>query len=381
MSASDNDRLKVVALVRRLTPGGGAERVARDLVAGLDPGRFERILCVSRPPEADDRAVESIAAELRGDGVRIEFLRRRKKYDPFAWWPLLRMLRREQVDVLHAHGFGQNAWATVLGRLAGVPVVIAHEHTWAFSGRALRPIVDRHVVARGSDAILVVSDDSRQKMIDVERIAPDDLLVLHNGIRGLSLGDGRRVRSEFGIDHDAPLIGTVAILRRQKALDVLLRAAVLVRSEVPDLRVLIVGEGSERASLEALIHELELEDTVLMPGLRVDVPDILAALDVAVICSDFEGTPLSVLEFMDAGKPIVATRVGGVPELIDDGLEGILVPPRDEGGLAAAIMELLHNPERARELGARAQARRRRDFDLAGTLRQLEDIYERLHAG
>jgi glycosyltransferase involved in cell wall biosynthesis len=145
--------------------------------------------------------------------------------------------------------------------------------------------------------------------------------------------------------------------------------------------VLIVGEGDERASVEALVKRLGLEEHVLLTGARTDVPDVLAALDVAVLSSDYEGIPLSLLEFMDAGKPIVATNVGGVPEVIENGVHGVLVPPRDETTLAAAVGGLLRDRDRARELGARARDRCRGEFSLDRTVERLQDLYERIHPG
>ena len=111
-----------------------------------------------------------------------------------------------------------------------------------------------------------------------------------------------------------------------------MEAAALVRGGQPELRVLVAGDGAERERLEPLIEELGLADGVLLLGTRSDIPDVLVAADVAVCCSDFEGTPLSVMEYMGAGKPVVATRVGGLPEVVEDGVQGLLVEPRDPAG-------------------------------------------------
>jgi glycosyltransferase involved in cell wall biosynthesis len=362
-----------------LAGGGGAERVARDQLVELDPKRFERVLFVSRPPRPGDWSGE-IVADLQRRGVRVRFLNRRFKYDPFAWWPMFQALRRERVDVLHAHSFGQNAWASLIGRLTSVPAVIAHEHNWAFTGRALRPVIDRELIARCASAMIVVSQEARRRMIEVERIAPERLVLLPNGIRALPPGDGGTVRTELGIGRDDPVIGTVCILRAEKAIDVLVRAAALLVKDLPRLRVLIVGEGDERAVVEALVKQLGLEEHVLLTGARSDVPDVLAALDVAVLSSDYEGIPLSILEFMDAGKPIVATHVGGIPEVIEDGVHGVLVPPRNEAALAGAVGDLLRHPDVAGEMGARARERCRDEFSLDRTVDRLQGLYERLHS-
>src|SRR3954447_25221852 len=155
-------RLKVAGLVREIGPagGGGAERVARNLLVELDAKRFERMLFLSRPP--GDGAGERIVADLRRPRVEVRFLKRRFKYDPLAWWPLLRALRRERIDVLHTHAFGQNAWGSLIGRLTRVPVVIAHEHNRDFTGRALRPVIDRELIARCASTMIVVSAEARR---------------------------------------------------------------------------------------------------------------------------------------------------------------------------------------------------------------------------
>jgi glycosyltransferase involved in cell wall biosynthesis len=171
------------------------------------------------------------------------------------------------------------------------------------------------------------------------------------------------------------VIGAVAVLRPQKALHLLVRAAAELAGEHPGLRVLIAGDGPEREALEALIAELGLGETVTLLGLRRDIPDVLAALDVAVVSSDFEGTPLAVLEYMDAGLPVVATRVGGLPDLIEQGRHGLLVEPGDARALADSVGTLLRNPQRARELGRLGQERRRAEFSIDNTVRTLERMY------
>lgn len=352
--------------------------MARDLLVELDPERFERILFVSRPPR--DRTGEQVVVDLRRRGVDVRFLRRRFKYDPLAWWPLFRALRRERIDVLHTHAFGPNAWGSLIGRWAGVPVVIAHEHNWAFTGRALRPLIDRELIARRAGAMIVVSREARRRMIEVERIPPERLVLLPNGVRTLPSGDGRALRADLGIDSDDPVVGTVCIIRPEKALEVLVEAAALLREDFPRLRVLIAGDGPDRARIEAVAERLGLSGRLHMAGVRTDVPDVLAAIDVAVICSDYEGSPRSVLEFMDAGKPIVATGVGGIPEVIEDGVHGVLVEPRDESALAAALGGVLRDMDLGSEMGIRARDRCRRELSLDRTVESLQGLYEELHS-
>jgi glycosyltransferase involved in cell wall biosynthesis len=282
------------------------------------------------------------------------------------------------VDVLHTHKFGSNLWGTIIGRLARVPVIVAHEHTWSYEGQPLRRLADRAVIARGSSAFVAVSREDQRRMIEVEHVRPQDTIFIPNGIPAPPAASGHDVRAELGIAPDAPVIGTVSVLRPQKALDVLLRATKILVEEFPGLRVLIAGEGDRRLALEELAGELGLEDTVLFLGVRTDVPDVLAALDVAVSSSDFEGSPLSVMEYMEAARPVVATRVGGIPDLIDDGEQGLVVEPQDPAAFAAAVAQLLRDPERARRMGERARERRRTEFDIDVMVRRLEALYEEL---
>jgi glycosyltransferase involved in cell wall biosynthesis len=373
--------LRVVTLVDRLGTGG-AERLAIQTTTRLDPERFDRTLCASRRFDVaiSKRHVANALADLRAADVRVMGLKRTSAKQVWAWWPFYRFLRRERIDVLHAHKFGSNMWGTAIGRLARVPVIVAHEHTWSFEGQPLRRFGDRELIARGSSAFIAVSREDRRRMIEIEHIDPADVMFLPNGIPAPPPPSGADVRAELGIPADAPVIGTVSVLRPQKALDVLLRASRKLADEFPGLRVLIAGEGDRRFALEELAQELGLEDTVLFMGVRTDVPDVLAALDVAVSTSDFEGSPLSVMEYMEAARPIVATRVGGVPDLIDDGVHGRLVEPQDPDAFAAAVADLLRDPAKAAELGQRARERRRAEFDIDVMVRRLEELYVRLRA-
>ncbi len=370
-------KIRVVTLVDSLGTGGG-EQMAVQTTALLDPDRFERTLCVTRTPSEDESPefISASAEKLRLAGVRIIQLRRGSPANLVAWAPLLRMLRSERVDVLHSHKFGANVWAAPLGRLAGVPLIVAHEHSWSFEGRPLRRFLDRELIARGATVILCVSREDRRRMIEIEKIPPDRIVVIPNGIPDLPQPTGRDLRSALGVAPEAPVVGAVSMLRPEKGIDVLIRAAATLKQGFPDLRVLVAGDG-DRATYEALIRSLDLEEAVHLLGVRTDVPDLLDAFQVAVSCSEREGSPLSVIEYMAAARPIVATRVGGVPDLIEDGVHGLLVKPHDPAALAAAIGALLRDPLRAAEMGRRASERQSREFTLQATIARLEDLYER----
>jgi glycosyltransferase involved in cell wall biosynthesis len=374
-------RLKVLQLTDRLGTHGGAEHLTIEIAERLDPQRFESMLCATRfsPGEREKETVTEAAESLERRGVRFLGLNRRTRAHVWAWRDLVSLLRRERVDVIHAHKFGSNIWGVVFGRLCGVPVVVTHEHGWSFEGMA-KMIVDRQLIARGSNAFIAVSREDRRRMIEVERIKPEDTVFIANGIPPLPPPSGRDVRAELGIGAADRVVTSVGFLRRPKTMDVLIEAIAQIVPRFPSLRVLIVGEGNDRPVYQALIDRLGMHDTVKLLGLRSDVPDLLRATDVAVLSTDSEGSPLSVMEYMDAGLPVVGTKVGGIPDLIDDGAEGLLVERRDPDGLAEAIARLLDDPEEARRMGERGRERRRREFDIDVMVRNVEDLYLELYA-
>lgn len=380
-SAESRRKLRVVTLVDGIGLAGGAERLAREVVIRLDPDRFDRTLCVSR--WSDERAAAARAsgalAQLEEAGVEFLGLPRRGTIDLLSWRPLMTRLRSE-VDVLHGHKIGSNVWAAVLGTLARTPVIVAHEHTWSFEGQPVRKLLDRRLIAARADAFLAVSALDRKRMIEIERINPAKVLLVPNGIPDPPPPGASDLRRELRIGNE-PVVGTVCALRPQKALGVLLEAASMLADRIPGVTVVIVGEGPERPVLERRIAELRLQRTVRLLGHRDDARDLIRGFDVAVCCSDFEGTPLSVLEYMQASRPIVATRVGGIPDLLETGREGVLIEPGTPVELATAIEGLVADPARAARLGAAARNRQQARFEIGVTVREVERIYEGLASG
>jgi glycosyltransferase involved in cell wall biosynthesis len=375
-------RLRVLTLGRDIgTCFGGAERIAFEIVSRLDPERFARYLCIThaRPPERL-AANERDLAELEGAGVEVLRLERRSLRSNVAWARLYRLLREDSIDILHAHMPRASLPGTIIGRFARVPVIVSHEHTWSFEGRPVRRFLDRNVLARGGDLMLAVSEADRKRMVDIERIPPDQIRILPNGIPALP-EDGRDVRGELGVPPEVGLIGSIGRLYPQKGYDNLIRAIAQLKREHPDpIRCLIVGHGPEEPALRALICDLDVEEEVRLIGRRDDVPDVIRALDLAVLPSRYEGSPLAVIEYMACGAPIVATAVGGIPEMIHDGRHGLLVEPDDQGALVAAMRRLLEDRKLATRLGEAARARQRANFDLDVVVGQLEEIYEELIA-
>ena len=182
-------------------------------------------------------------------------------------------------------------------------------------------------------------------------------------------------RASLGLGPDEPVIGTVGNFTAKKDQATLLRAVARLGERLPAVRLVLVGSGPLDADLRRLVTTLELDANVVFAGSRGDVPDLLPAFDVFALSSRFEGLPIALLEAMASGLPCVATTVGGIPEVITDGRDGLLVEPADPGGLADALSALLGDPTRRDEVGRHA-ARRATDFEVTGAVRQIERVYD-----
>lgn len=362
---------------------GGAEDMARQIAQRLDPDRFESTMCVTRwepTPEG-----EATVAELEAAGTRFIGMDRTSRFDLRPWRQLISQMRELRIDLLHTHKIGSNLWGALIAPRVPVRVLVAHEHTWSWQGQPVRRIIDRQLIARRAAAFVAVSRFDQRNMTEVEKIPPEKTRFIPIGIPPprRTPGRGGELRAELGIGPEPPLVGAVGTLRPQKAYEVMIESALALRREFPDVRLVIIGgeeseTTSERNRLEQLVRDRGLEPTVTLLGFRPDVYDLIQEFDVATQSSDFEGSPQSVLEFMEAAKPVVATAVGGVPDQVRDGENGILVPPRDPAALAAGIATLLRDPARAAALGRAGREIRRREFSMEGMIASMESLYEEL---
>jgi glycosyltransferase involved in cell wall biosynthesis len=295
---------------------------------------------------------------------------------------LVRTLRRERVDVLHTHtAVAANIVSRVAGRLAGIEVVshihIENHFRANIVARALYEKLD-NITARLAARVLTVSHSTRDTLI--AQGYPESLVeVVHNGI-GVAVQSkptGGGLREDLGVPANTPLIGEVARLCDVKGQRELIEAA----SRVPGVHVALVGDdleqgGAYRGLLEELVRARSVDDRVHLLGFRPDAAELMEQFDVVVLPSWIEGLPGVALEAMARGKPVIATSVGGTPELVVDGVTGILVPPRDPAALAAAILELTSDPDRARSLGAAGRDRALRDFSEAAMTARVLEVYD-----
>jgi glycosyltransferase involved in cell wall biosynthesis len=364
-------RVRVALLVDGLhDSSGGGERAVLSIATSLAPERYEVWLITGRLAGGDP------LRQALDAGVRHVHLGRTGRIGPRGLLTLVKTMRRERFDVLHANKFGSNLWGTLFGRLLRVPVVIAHEQTWSYEGQPVRRLLDRGIGAL-AHAFVAVSSRDAERMNTVEKVPREKIVLIPNAWvprPGAKVGD---LRAELGIPADAPVVATVAVMRPQKRLEVLLEAFAAVRAQEPAARLVIAGDGPERPALEAVAQRLALGDAVTFLGRRQDVETIWRGTDVAAMSSDFEGTPLAVLEAMALGVPWVATEVGGLPDIVEHGRTGLLVPKGDAAALAAGLLELLRDPARRAQLGESARERAQ-DFTARRQAERCEELYERL---
>jgi L-malate glycosyltransferase len=373
-----------VAFLKDVLPvTGGAERLLMQTLLSLERSRFERTLIITRwdPLLAESEAGAGVLAALEGAGVRVLGIRRTSRLSPRAWVTIIRWLRTHRVDVLHAHKFGANLAGVVIGRLAGVPV-IAHEHGLRTSPSRARRLADRQLIGRLAMVVLCVSEADRDRLVTTEHLPPGKVRHVPLGVAAPDAVPPSRAeaRRDLGLPDEGVVIVTTAVLRPEKRLDVLLAAFAEVWSTTPGAVLVVMGDGPQRASLETQAATLALGRGVQFLGNRTDVPRVLAAADIGVLCSDREGMPLALMEYMDAGLAIAATDVGGIPAMVRNEREGLLVPPGSPAELATGLRRLCTDTPLREALGLAARARCRREFDLRPFVRTLETLYRDIAA-
>jgi glycosyltransferase involved in cell wall biosynthesis len=339
------------------------------LIRHLDRNRVQPYLCLLDGEDAVSRALEPDDCPVLRLGVhRLAHFRA----VPRAW-RLARFLRCQRIDLLQVYFPDSTYFGTLVGRLAGVPRIVrtrnnlgywlTRGHRWL--GRLCNVFTDATVANCAACRDAVVRD---------EATPAQSVVVVPNGV---DLGRFAGI-APVGARRGPPRVGIVANLRPVKALESFVRAAAAVRRAHPDATFLIAGEGDQRPVLEGLVKELGLRDRCHLLGRVTDTPAFLESLDVAVLCSRSEGMSNSLMEYMAAGRPIVATSVGANPELIHDGVHGLLVPPGDPARLAAAIQRLLAEPDRADRLGSAARRKAEQYYSLESRARRFEEFYQAL---
>jgi len=354
---------------------GGTERQVANLALGIDASHFDlHLACLQHSGE--------LLAELETLRVPRPEFPIGSIYSLKTLWQgirLARYVRTNLIQIVHSYGFYPNVFTVPVARLAGAKIVVASIRD---TGDVLTPMQRRlqRLVCRLADCVLVNADAIRESLLK-QGYDPGRIVVIRNGITLSKFGGKGRsavLRRELGIPLAARLVAVFSRLNWMKGVEFFLDAAKVLAARFADVYFLVAGDGGNKKALEEQACRLGLGQRIVFTGFRSDVSDLLSEVTISVLPSLSEGTSNSLLESMAAGIPVIATRVGGNPEVIEEGVSGLLVRPRDSAALAAAVGRLLDDADLALELGQAGKRRVSQLFSIEGSVHETEHLYQRL---
>jgi glycosyltransferase involved in cell wall biosynthesis len=347
---------------------GGAEQHLLTLLSRLDRKIFSCDLCALRSGRMKNDFLKT--------GVPLTIIGKSKKIDILCLIRLIHYLIRTKPDILHTFMFTSNTWGRIAGIGAKVPVIIAAERSLDLWKKPFHFFIDR-MLGKKTDHILCVSEDVRRFYKTKLRLPAEKFSMIPNGI-DIDTCDNiipADLKKEFQRKGPFVLCGTR--LSPEKGVEYLIQAAPFLIERLPDIQIIIAGEGGERRRLQELVEKKGLSGTVLLAGFRKDLPNLLAGADIAVLPSLFEGMPHFLLEAMALEKPIAATNVGGSREIVHQGKNGLLSPPRNPRALADNILRILTNPQLSREMGREGKAIVTQYYHLNHIIKRYESLYQK----
>ena len=357
---------------------GGAEKVLYDTATGLNDNQYDISVCSLKNKGEIASALERRGIEVyglhMGDGER------------FTGWlssivALLRLflcLMKKKPTIVHSFLFRANILARIAGYLTGVPIVISSVRVMGGEKKYFHYV--ERITSFMVDHYVAVSESVRTYTIDKSRISDKKMSVIYNGVNVKDQNDSRERHAKipFKIGNEDRILMTSGRLHEQKGHHYLIHAVSKVRKEFPKVKLLVIGEGEEENNLKKLVQSLDLTNVVIFTGLRSDIEGILHMAEIFILSSLWEGLPNALLEAMAAGKPVVATEVGGIPELLVHEETGILIPPADTDALAIAVMDLLRNKLKAKDMGEAGRIRADKHFGIYKMIEKTEKLYQEL---
>lgn len=352
-------------------------------MTGLDKDRFDvEFACAPGGPLADEAVMQGI----KFHPIR-HFVQRVSPYnDIAALGELVSLMRKNKYDIVHSH----NSKAGFIGRLAAkitrVPVIVHTIHGFAFHDQEKPPrralfILLEKFAAPMADKLIVISNPLREWGLSLGIGKPEQYITIYSGIeldKFRTNIDVIKKKAEFGIGPGDKVVGVVSKLWEGKGHKCILQAAGEVVKKVHNVKFLFVGEGYLKDELENLADELGLKDKVIFTGFRTDIPEITACFDIALLVSLFEGLGRVLLEAMAMGKAVIASRVGGIIDVVDDGKTGILIPPGDKEALAQAMVRLLSDSDLAARMGKAGKEKIDARFSAKTMVKEIEKVYNEL---
>jgi glycosyltransferase involved in cell wall biosynthesis len=343
------------------------------LIERLDRERFEPILCCLHGSDnLRFRECRSLNLELHSFSSLGAIKR---------LFSLARFLKKEKVDLLVTFFKNANYFGTLAGRISGVPKIISTRRNLGY-WQTKRDLLLLKIIKRWTDFVIANSSAVRDSVVKKEGVEASKIEVIYNGI-DLDEFTNRLIPREeakrkLGLSPQTPLVGTLSNLRPVKAVDIFIKSAFVVSKKFPQTKFMIVGEGPQKRDLETLVERLGMKDRVIFAGGAAEVFPYLSAFDIGVLSSLSEGFSNSILEYMLAGLPVVASVVGGNPEIVNEGENGYLVPPGEPQPLAKKIMALLEDERLRSEFGENARLKVAENFSLTRMVAEFERRFMRL---
>ena len=370
-AATPTRKIKVLHLITSLEVGGAQH----GLLLGLprfDPDRYEHVIC-----SLMDRM--QMAIQFRQAGIEVHSLGLRRKTDLAVALRLRTLLRQLRPDILHTYLLHSNVVGRIVGRLVGVPAIIGSERT---IGQARRwGLLATRLTNSLTDAVEVNSETGAQAVERDLGVPPEKIEVVRSGIDLDAFGGSAKraeTRSALRIADSHHLVLYVGRLRPVKGIEYGIRAFARALAQNENMHMAMAGEGEQLGYLENLVAELRISEKATFLGVRNDLPDLFSAADSVLMPSLNEGFPRTAIEAMAAGKPVIATGVGGTPEAIVDGETGILVPPKDIEAMASALVELVGDPELQSRLGAAGREHAMQNYSVENYVTRLDTLYRQL---
>lgn len=354
---------------------GGVEQTRLSLARKLDPDRYAlRIVCLDMFGELPDMLRDAgCPVDLVGNGLSI--------FSHAPYRDTLSVIRNWKPDIIHGAVYEGVAVAAVAGRIGRVPIILGEETSDPVDRRVTGNILYR-LLAGSCHHMLAVSPPVQRYLIDTIRVPAHKVSMVVNGVAEPSPGNSvviETIRRRYGIDDRSFVIGTVCrLVDSHKRVSDLIRAMPMLQDQVEDPRLLVVGDGDDRPMLEELALSIGVAERVHFCGYQAVPANYYEVMDVFALASAHEAFGLVLVEAMFAGLPVVATRVGGIPSVVEDGHTGLLVEPLNPAQLASAMLDLFRTPERRREMGLKGRDRAFTEFGEGRYVREVDALYTNL---
>lgn len=356
---------------------GGAETVLLNIARNIDKRRFNQVVVLHKS--------RWLHEQLLKHDIETEIIPSKHPWDMYFLVKFIGYCRRRKIDLIHSHLFGANLYSCLAGTILRLPVITTFHNELFLHGQSERFLALKSMIIRNSASKMVfVADYMKNDYINFSKFPENDLLTIYNGIElnnEIDDLDGIPLKKELGISDDELLVGHVANFRSPKGHRYLIESASLVCKQISQARFLLIGDegdGIIKREIEVLIARAGLGENVRLLGFREDVNKILKLIDVFVLSSISEGLPLSVIEAMACSKPVVATNVGGLPEIVVPDQTGFLVEPRDSAALADKLIFLLKDKALRNRMGRAGRKVVEDKYSLRTMINNYQNLYEKL---